>query len=78
MAKKSMTLIAVIMIVAMLLSPMASTASVIAQNKTPSQILNKLPDEVKAIFDQGMTVDQFLAQTKGPIPEALCRTQPNR
>ena len=50
---------------------MKSTASVIAQNKTPSRDLNKLPDEVKAIFDQGMTVDQFLAQTKGPIPEAL-------
>ncbi len=71
MAKRFMTVVAVIMMLVMVLNPLASPSPVNAQNKTPSRDLHKVPDEVKAIFDQGMTVDQFLAQNKGPIPEAL-------
>ncbi|TLM97357.1 hypothetical protein FDZ73_25160, partial [bacterium] len=72
MRKTLLTVVGLMVVMAMLLAPMQS--SVKAQTTIPPQTEReheKLPQEVIDAFSNGMSVEEFLAQNKGPIPMAL-------
>jgi len=72
MRKTLVTVVGLLVVMAMLLAPMQSNAK--AQTTIPPQTgrqYEALPQEVIDAFEGGMTVDEFLAQNKGPVPMAL-------
>lgn len=72
MRKTLLSVVGLLVVVTMLLAPLQG--SVKAQTAIPPQPerqYEELPQEVIDAFAGGMTVDEFLAQNKGPIPAAL-------
>jgi subtilisin family serine protease len=72
MRKTLVTVVGLLVVMAMLLAPMQTSAK--AQTTIPPQAgrqYEALPQEVIDAFQGGMTVDEFLAQNKGPVPMAL-------
>ncbi|GAP15890.1 subtilisin-like serine protease [Longilinea arvoryzae] len=72
MRKTLLSVVGLLVVVTLLMAPLQG--SVKAQTTVPPQPerqYEELPQEVIDAFADGMTVDEFLAQNKGPIPMAL-------
>jgi len=72
MRKTLLTVVGLMVVMAMLLAPMQTSAK--AQTTITPQAQRQyeaLPQDAVAAFADGMTVDDFLAQNKGPVPKAL-------
>lgn len=72
MRKTLLTVVGLMVVLSMLLAPMQGDVK--AQTIIPPQEEREyveLPQEILNAFADGMTVDEFLAQNKGPIPMAL-------
>lgn len=71
MHKRFFTIFSLLVVLAMLLAPLGAGQKAVAQTLPPDRLPKELPAEVRDAFKNGMTVDQFLALNKGPIPAAL-------
>jgi minor extracellular serine protease Vpr len=70
MHKKIVSLFALLTALAMVLAPLANTPAATAQSPSPQHMPTEVSGDVQALRE-GMSVDEFLAQNKGPIPQAL-------
>ncbi len=71
MRNKILTVISLVVVLAMLLAPTGSTGTVAAKTLPPGRTPEKVPQAIKDAFKDGMSLDEFLAQNKGPIPWAV-------
>ncbi|HMN61271.1 MAG TPA: hypothetical protein PJ988_12945, partial [Anaerolinea sp.] len=71
MHKRFFTIFSLLVVLALLLAPLGAGQKAAAQTLPPERLPKELPAEVRDAFKNGMTVDQFLALNKGPIPAAL-------
>ena len=70
---KFFKLLAFILIIAMLTSPVAAQSSFPpAEDLPPKELpIRPVPEELKAAFREGMSIEEFIRNYKGPIPRAL-------
>lgn len=70
---KFFKLLAFILIIAMLTSPVAAQSSFPpAEDLPPKELpIRPVPEEFKAAFREGMSIEEFIQNFKGPIPRAL-------
>lgn len=72
MRKTLLTVVGLMVVLSMLLAPTQSNVKADTTiNPQEGREYEELPQEVIDAFADGMTVDEFLAQNKGPIPMAL-------
>ena len=71
MRKNILTAVSLIAMLALLLAPLGSGNEVAAKTFPPDRMPRMVAAETLAAFKDGMPVEEFLAQSTGPIPRAL-------
>ena len=73
MKKHLFKLFAILMVLAMVVAPASANAvqTVPQEQEFPPRDLQKIPQEILDEFETEMTVEEFLLNNKGPIPNAL-------
>ncbi len=75
MTRKAFSLVSLVLIMGMLLTPLGSITTVAAASEPstggPASHAQEVPQEVLDLFEGGMSVDEFIALNGGEVPHAL-------